>query len=96
MIRHFDRPPYLVDPIDNKKVATPLPTIASFSAWIGCSVKTVRDWIDKYPEFASAFEVAMAFQEIAANATKVGNLNISPELLQTLLQAQNGQDDVGR
>ncbi len=34
--------------------------------------------------------VAMAFQEIAANATKVGNLNISPELLQTLLQA-NGQ-----
>jgi hypothetical protein len=34
--------------------------------------------------------VAMAFQEIAANATKVGNLNISPELLQTLLQ-HNGQ-----
>jgi hypothetical protein len=30
--------------------------------------------------------VAMAFQEIAANATKVGNLNISPELLQSLLQ----------
>jgi hypothetical protein len=29
--------------------------------------------------------VAMAFQEIAANATKVGNLNISPELLDTLL-----------
>jgi hypothetical protein len=34
--------------------------------------------------------VAMAFQEIAANATKVGNLNISPELLQTLLQ-HNGE-----
>jgi hypothetical protein len=34
--------------------------------------------------------VAMAFQEIAANATKVGNLNISPELLQSLL-TQNGQ-----
>lgn len=34
--------------------------------------------------------VAMAFQEIAANATKVGNLNISPELLQSLLQP-NGQ-----
>jgi hypothetical protein len=30
--------------------------------------------------------VAMAFQEIAANATKVGNLNISPELLDSLLQ----------
>src|SRR5947209_818975 len=30
--------------------------------------------------------VAMAFQEIAANATKVGNLNISPELLQSLLR----------
>jgi len=30
--------------------------------------------------------VAMAFQEIAANASKVGNLNISPELLDTLLQ----------
>jgi hypothetical protein len=35
--------------------------------------------------------VAMAFQEIAANATKVGNLNISPDLLQTLLQS-NGQE----
>jgi hypothetical protein len=33
--------------------------------------------------------VAMAFQEIAANATKVGNLNISPELLDTLLH-KNG------
>ena len=30
--------------------------------------------------------VAMAFQEIAANATKVGNLNISPELLDSLLR----------
>jgi hypothetical protein len=29
--------------------------------------------------------VAMAFQEIAANASKVGNLNISPDLLDTLL-----------
>jgi hypothetical protein len=28
----------------------------------------------------------MAFQDIAANAAKVGNLNISPDLLQTLLQ----------
>jgi SPFH domain / Band 7 family len=33
--------------------------------------------------------VAMAFQEIAANATKVGNLNISPDLLETLL-SKNG------
>jgi hypothetical protein len=31
--------------------------------------------------------VAMAFQEIAANATKVGNLNISPELLDSLLRS---------
>lgn len=35
--------------------------------------------------------VAMAFQEIAANATKVGNLNISPELLDTLLH-RNGDE----
>jgi hypothetical protein len=34
--------------------------------------------------------VAMAFQEIAANATKVGNLNISPELLESLLH-RNGE-----
>jgi hypothetical protein len=34
--------------------------------------------------------VAMAFQEIAANATKVGNLNISPDLLETLLHRSNG------
>lgn len=36
--------------------------------------------------------VAMAFQEIAANATKVGNLNISPELLETLLH-RNGAEE---
>ncbi len=34
--------------------------------------------------------VAMAFQEIAANAAKVGNLNISPDLLDTLMQ-RNGE-----
>jgi len=31
--------------------------------------------------------VAMAFQDLAANAAKVGNLNISPDLLETLMQA---------
>jgi hypothetical protein len=36
--------------------------------------------------------VAMAFQEIATNAAKVGNLNISPELLDTLMQ-RNGSSD---
>jgi len=30
--------------------------------------------------------VAMAFQELAANASKVGNLNISPELLESLMK----------
>jgi len=39
--------------------------------------------------------VAMAFREIAANANKVGNLNISSELLQTLLQG-NEQPEQGR
>ncbi len=34
--------------------------------------------------------VAMAFQEIAANAAKVGTLNISPDLLETLLH-KNGK-----
>ncbi|MGL4550260.1 MAG: SPFH domain-containing protein [Gemmataceae bacterium] len=32
--------------------------------------------------------VAMAFQELAANAAKVGNLNISPDLLDTLLKGK--------
>jgi len=36
--------------------------------------------------------VAMAFQDLAANAAKVGNLNISPDLLETLLQ-RNGAED---
>ena len=35
--------------------------------------------------------VAMAFQDIAANAAKVGNLNISPDLLETLLNG-NGRN----
>ena len=34
--------------------------------------------------------VAMAFQEIASNAAKIGNLNISPELLDTLMH-KNGK-----
>ena len=32
----------------------------------------------------------MAFQEIAANAAKIGSLNISPELLDSLLH-RNGE-----
>jgi hypothetical protein len=36
--------------------------------------------------------VAMAFQEIASNAAKVGNLNISPELLERLLHV-NGDGE---
>lgn len=35
--------------------------------------------------------VAMAFQEIAQNAAKVGTLNISPELLETLLQPKGAR-----
>jgi len=35
--------------------------------------------------------VAMAFQEIAANAAKVGNLNISPELLDSLMHNGKGR-----
>lgn len=41
--------------------------------------------------------VAMAFQEIAQNAAKVGTLNISPELLTTLLRSRpegDAQEDV--
>ena len=41
--------------------------------------------------------IALAFQEIAANAAKVGNLNISPELLDSLLHTNsNGHDRSGR
>jgi hypothetical protein len=29
--------------------------------------------------------IAMAFQELAANAQKIGELNISPDLLRTLV-----------
>ena len=31
------------------------------------------------------FNIALAFRELAENAGKIGNLNISPELLENLL-----------
>lgn len=37
--------------------------------------------------------VAMAFQEIATNAAKVGTLNISPDLLETLLKTRRDSHD---
>jgi len=37
--------------------------------------------------------VAMAFQEIAHNAAKVGTLNISPDLLETLLRPPHREED---
>lgn len=37
--------------------------------------------------------IAMAFRDLADNAEKVGNLNISPELLSTLLGDSGGNDD---
>ena len=35
------------------------------------------------------FNISIAFRELAQNAAKVGNLNISPELLETLLSDKN-------
>lgn len=44
------------------------------------------------------FNIALAFRELAENAGKIGNLNISPDLLDSLLQnpppPQSGQPDV--
>ena len=36
------------------------------------------------------FNISLAFRELSENAAKIGNLNISPELLDTLL---NGKSD---
>jgi hypothetical protein len=36
--------------------------------------------------------LSMAFKELAQNAAKIGNLNISPELLQALLQDDHSSD----
>ncbi|MEZ5470959.1 MAG: SPFH domain-containing protein [Marinicella sp.] len=35
------------------------------------------------------FNIALAFRELAENADKIGNLNVSPDLLETLVQSQN-------
>ena len=36
------------------------------------------------------FNIALAFRQLAENAEKIGNLNISPELLETLLSDKKG------
>ena len=39
-----------------------------------------------YPQGGDARNtIAMAFQELAANAQKIGELNVSPDLLRTLV-----------
>jgi hypothetical protein len=37
------------------------------------------------------FNISLAFREIAANADKIGNLNISPELLDSILRDNNAE-----
>ena len=37
------------------------------------------------------FNIALAFRELAGNADKIGNLNISPDLLETLLTDQKAK-----
>jgi hypothetical protein len=37
------------------------------------------------------FNIALAFRELAEKADKIGNLNISPDLLESLLQNQSNQ-----
>ncbi len=34
------------------------------------------------------FMISLAFQELAQNASKIGELNVSPELLQSLLKSR--------
>ena len=36
------------------------------------------------------FNISLAFRELAENAGKIQNLNISPDLLQTLLENDEG------
>ena len=38
--------------------------------------------------------IALAFRELAENATKIGELNITPDLLKSLMTAQDGEDHV--
>ena len=40
--------------------------------------------------------IALAFQELAENAGKIGQLNISPDLLQGLMSPAQGRDQGGR
>ena len=37
--------------------------------------------------------IALAFRDLADNADKIGTLNISPDLLNTLLQSKNNDDE---
>ncbi len=37
-----------------------------------------------------AFNISLAFRELAENAGKIGNLNVSPELLESILKSQRG------
>jgi hypothetical protein len=37
------------------------------------------------------FNIALAFRELAENADKIGNLNVSPELLDSLLRGSKGE-----
>ena len=40
--------------------------------------------------------IALAFRDLADNADKIGTLNMSPDLLNTLLNSDSNQDDSGR
>ena len=39
------------------------------------------------------FSIALAFRELAENADKIGNLNISPDLLDSLLTQKNADNE---
>lgn len=95
IINYFDRDPWDLS-FDAKGTgkALPkdkLPTLARFAREIGVGVRTVHDWIDRYPEFGQAHEVAKDLQK--SYIMESGGITLNANFATFMLRCNHGMKE---
>lgn len=70
---------------------TKLPTFERFAADLGIAVKTLDLWKDRYPEFATAYDIAKSLQK--AFLMELGAAGVGNHTLTLMLRTNHGMKD---
>lgn len=71
-----------------------LPTLVRWARDIGVGMRTVRDWVHRYPEFAQAHEIAMELQK--SYIMECGGITMNSAFAMFMLRCNHGMQEPKR